>query len=122
MYGGGGEVGSGQGGFDRQPEGEPPLISSFPDRLAARRALAGEQGRAPNRFFRAATSKSIDFKATPLSGGRLRLEFLSPANNPGYGKRYVQEIDQFGNIRRWYQETWGPEGQVNTKWLMGGPG
>lgn len=43
------------------------------------------------------------------------------ANNIGYGKVYVQEIDSSGNIIREFKETIGPNGLIETKWIAGGP-
>ena len=98
-----------------------PATTDFPDREAARRALIGPQGQAANRFFRGATSKSVNFRIAPVSDDVLRLEYFSPARNPGYGKRYIQEVDGEGNVIREYKETWGPEGIIETKWVHGGP-
>lgn len=97
------------------------IETRFPDRESARRALSGAQGETANRFFRAATSKCVDFRITALKEGGVRLEFFAPANNPGYGKRYAQEIERTGVVVRWYKETWGPEGLIETKWLKGEP-
>jgi len=98
--------------------GEPLVFSS---RNEARYAFEGSQQRAANRFCRGATAKSIGFKATPLPGGGYRLEFFSPANNPGYGKRYVQDIGGKGVRVREFKETLGPGGVIETKWVFGGP-
>lgn len=87
----------------------------------ARQAFSGKQQEAANRFFKDATSKSQDFKTTPLENGGQRLEFFSPARNPGYGKRYVQEIDANGTALREYKDTIGPNGLIERKWLKGGP-
>ena len=76
---------------------------------------------AANRFFRDATSKSRDFKATEIGDGGYKLEFFSPANNPGYGKQYVQEVDRLGNVIREFKNTLGPDGLIETKWVHGGP-
>jgi hypothetical protein len=97
----------------------PGATTSFPDKQSARQAAPGPQAQATNRFVRAATAKSRDFKITELGGGNRRLEFFSPANNPGYGKRYVQQIDDRGRVVRWYKETWGPGGLIETKRLRG---
>ncbi len=96
-------------------------MPTFADRTAARWALAGPLGEATNRFFRGATSKSEAFQVTDLSNGHHRLEFFTPARNPGYGKRYIQEINGNGQIVREFKETFGPQGLVATKWIHGGP-
>ena len=83
--------------------------------------MSGPQQGAANRFFRGATGKSTDFRVTSLGGGRERLEYFSPANNPGYGKRYVQEIDADANVVSEYKETLGPDGLIETKWIHGLP-
>ena len=93
----------------------------FGSRSAAREGLTGDAGVAANRFFRDATSKSVDFQAQPLAGGGYRLQFFSPANNPGYGKLYVQEIDAAGNVISEFKNTPGPDGLIETKWVHGGP-
>jgi hypothetical protein len=49
------------------------------------------------------------------------LQFFSPADNPGYGKLYVQEIDRSGDILREFKTTIGPDGLGETKWVHGGP-
>jgi hypothetical protein len=64
------------------------------------------------KFFRGSTSKSRDFKVTELPNSCKRLEFFTPARNKGYGKRYVQELDNSGTILREFKETIGPNGQV----------
>ncbi len=97
---------------------ETPLV--FSSRNEARYAFEGYLQQAANRFFRGATAKSINFKATPLPGSGYRLEFFSPANNPGYGKRYVQDIDAQGVRIREFKETLGPNGVIETKWVFGG--
>jgi hypothetical protein len=90
-------------------------VLNFGSRAAAREGLSGEAGTAANRFFRGATSKSQDFQAQELPGGGYRLQFFSPANNPGYGKLYVQEIDRTGNVLREYKDTRGPDGFIERK-------
>jgi len=104
----------------QNPINEPTNVRTFPTRNEARRALTGDAGDAANRFFRDATTKSQDFKITSLDQG-YKFEFFSPANNPGYGKRYVQEVDPLGNVIREYKETWGPDGLIETKWVHGDP-
>ena len=95
-------------------------MADFAGKAEARQAFSGAQQHAANRFFRDATAKSTNFRATDLDGGQ-RLEFFSPANTPGYGKRYVQEIDAEGNVVREWKEILGPHGLVETKWVHGGP-
>jgi len=46
---------------------------------------------------------------------RLRLRFWSPADNAGYGKWYVQEIEESGATIE-YRETWGPQGLIEVKY------
>ena len=101
-------------------------MSSYADRTAARQALSGDLGAAANKFFKGASgpkakTPSTNFASTKLPGGAQRLEFYTPARNSGYGKRYVQELDSAGNKLRHYKETFGPEGLIETKWLVGGP-
>ena len=93
-------------------------VLNFGSRAAAREGLSGEAGTAANCFFRGATSKSQDFQAQELPGGGYRLQFFSPANNPGYGKLYVQEIDRTGNVLRRYKDTIGPDGFIERKMVQ----
>ena len=93
----------------------------FPGRQAARRAFEGDLGAAANRFFRGATSKSRNFRATALEGGGHSLQYFSPARNAGYGKRYVQDVSSNGQVLREFKETLGPNGLIETKWVHGGP-
>lgn len=93
----------------------------FDSKAAAREGFEGDVRSSADRFFRGATSKSQDFKATELGNGGYRLEFFSSANNPGYGKLYVQEIDQAGAVVREFKNTMGPDGLIETKWVHGGP-
>jgi hypothetical protein len=94
---------------------------TYPDRDSARRALTGALREAANRFFRGATSKSTDFFVSALRGGGYRFAFFTPARTPGYGKRYVQEINASGAVVREYKETHGPQGLIEVKWIHGGP-
>ncbi|HEY0259682.1 MAG TPA: hypothetical protein VGC18_07515 [Lacisediminihabitans sp.] len=96
-------------------------VLNFGSRAAAREGLPGDLAGAGNRFFRGATSKSQDFQAVELPGGGYRMQFSSPANNPGYSKVYVQEIDRAGQVLREYKNTMGPDGLIETKWVHGGP-
>lgn len=96
-------------------------VTHFASKAAARKAFSGDLQKAANRFFRDATSKSENFKALDISGGGKQLEFFTPAKNAGYGKRYVQEIDNLGNIVKEFKETIGPKGIIETKWIHGGP-
>ncbi len=111
-------LGDNNGGNNAAQGGEE--TTHFPDKDSARRALAGAQQAAANRFFRDAAKNSRDFKVTDLGGGNQRLEYFSPARNPGYGKRYVQEIDAQGAVLREYKDTLGPQGLIERKWLHGG--
>lgn len=92
-----------------------PEALSFGSRTAAREGLPGDLAGVGNRFFRGATSKSQEFQAIGLPDGGYRLQFFSPANNPGYGKLYVQEIDRSGNILSRYKDTMGPDGLIERK-------
>ena len=96
------------------------MTSGFPDRAAAQGALAGPLGESANHFFRGATAKCTDFKVTHLPD-RVRLEYFAPARNAGYGKRYIQELDNAGRVICEYKETWGPNGLIETKWVHGAP-
>jgi hypothetical protein len=93
--------------------------TQYETRADARGALAGDQQVAANRFFKGATGKSRDFRVTIYRSGRARLQFFSPARNPGYGKLYVQDIDERGGTVRRYKDTMGPEGLIERKWLRG---
>jgi hypothetical protein len=96
-------------------------VVAYTDKAAARQAFDGDLRVAANRFFRDATSKSEGFKTSDLPGGGHRLQFFSPANNPGYGKLYVQELDAEGNVIKEYKDTLGPDGLIERKWVHGGP-
>jgi hypothetical protein len=96
-------------------------VVSYADKVAARQAFEGDLRVTANRFFRDATSKSEGFKTSDLPGGGHRLQFFSPANNPGYGKLYVQELDASGAAIREYKDTLGPDGLIERKWIRGGP-
>jgi hypothetical protein len=105
----------------RPGNAENGRVTSYQDRAAARQALRGSAGQAANRFFRGATGKSRDFQTTDLGDEGFRLEYFSPARNPGYEKRYVQVIDLAGNVLREYKETWGPDDLIEPKWVHGAP-
>jgi hypothetical protein len=107
-----------QSGSGAEPDGEH---IDYPDKASARQALDGDSRVAANRFFRDATSKSEGFRVTETGDGGHRLQFFSPANNPGYGKLYVQEIDADGQVVREYKDTLGPDGLIERKWIHGGP-
>jgi hypothetical protein len=96
-------------------------VTSFADKTAARQAFGGEMRSAANRFFRDATSKSKDFQVRDLGNGGYRMQFFSTANNPGYGKLYVQEIDSTGSVLKEFKDTMGPDGLIERKWISGGP-
>ena len=112
-----GEAGA-LGRIDRESELK---VTLFPDRQAARDGLPGELRAISNKFFKRATSKSQDFKITPVPGGGYRLEFFSPAENPGYGKVYVLTTDSTGRTISRYKDTLGPDGLIERKSLPGGP-
>jgi RHS repeat-associated protein len=92
----------------------------YGSKTAARQGLPGLVGVAANRFFRGATAKSEGFQSQLLDSGGYRLQFFSPARNPGYGKLYVQEINAFGDVVLEYKNTLGPQGLIETKWIFGG--
>ena len=101
-----------------------PISHGFVDyagKAAAREAFDGDLRAAANRFFRDATAKSEQFRTSQLEGGGHRLQFFSPANNPGYGKLYVQDVDEAGRVLREYKDTLGPDGLIERKWVYGGP-
>lgn len=112
---------AGSGGGGDAPAGGDARDINFLDRASARQAFDGDARTAANRFFRGATSKSTNFQAQNLGNGQYKMQFLSPANNPGYGKLYVQEIDSSGTVLKEYKDTLGPDGLVERKWLVGGP-
>ncbi len=96
-------------------------VMSFATKQAAREALDGSLGAAANRFFRGAATNAQDFRITNLAGGGKRFAFFSPARNAGYGKLYVQEVNNAGTVIREFKNTIGPRGLIETKWLHGGP-
>jgi hypothetical protein len=96
-------------------------VTAFPDKDTARQAFEGDSQAAANRFFRGATSKSTDYQVQDLGNGQHQMQFYSPADNPGYGKLYVQQIDSSGGVLCEYKDTVGPDGLVERKWLSGGP-
>jgi hypothetical protein len=96
-------------------------VVSYADKAVARQAFDGDLRVSANRFFRDATSKSEGFKSSDLPGGGHRLQFFSPANNPGYGKLYIQELDASGMVIKEYKDTLGPDGLIERKWIHGGP-
>lgn len=96
-------------------------VVGYADRVSARNGLPGELREASNRFFRKATSKSTDFRITGFGDGGFRMEFFSPADNPGYGKLYVETIGKGGEVVTRFKDTVGPDGLIERKWLIGGP-
>jgi hypothetical protein len=109
------------GALGRLSEESMPRVMLFADKAGARAGLEGDLRPACNRFFKGATGKSKDFRIVEQDGGRFRLEFFSPAENPGYGKLYVQTIDAEGRILARYKDTVGPNGLIERKWMEGGP-
>jgi hypothetical protein len=95
--------------------------ATFASKQAAREALDGPLGKAANRFFRDAAKNARDFRISDLPEGGKRFEFFLPARNAGYGKLYVQEVDNAGRVVREFKNTMGPNGLIETKWLHGGP-
>ncbi|CAL7961104.1 hypothetical protein MIDIC_240071 [Alphaproteobacteria bacterium] len=94
-------------------------VKEFLDKKDAKEAyIELNSAESVSKFFSGATSKSKNFKVIEFKDGSKRLEFFSPANTPGYGKRYIQEIDANGNLIKEFKETIGPDGNVlNTKLL-----
>lgn len=64
-------------------------------------------------------TKSSDFKIIDLPEGGKRFEFFSLANNEGYGKLYVQEVNAQGKIMKEFKDTIGPEGLIERKFITG---
>ncbi|MEW6776848.1 MAG: putative Ig domain-containing protein [Bdellovibrionota bacterium] len=87
----------------------------------AREALKGGAGKAASKFFKGATKKSVDFEIVELSNKTFQFSFISPADTPGYMKKYIQQVDEFGNILAEFKDTLGPNGLIQRKWLHGGP-
>jgi hypothetical protein len=100
--------------------GDAANVLTFADKGAARASLDGDLQTACNRFFRDATAKSQDFQVMRRSNGSVQMQFFSPANNPGYGKLYVQIVDSSGQIVTEYKDTIGPGGLIERKWIHGG--
>jgi uncharacterized protein YukE len=96
---------------------EKDAVRAFANRAEARADFPENLCAAANKFFKQATSKCQDFVAEPLSGGGYRMRFFAPANNPGYGKLYVQEIDSSGTVISDYKDTVGPQGLIERKWV-----
>ena len=91
---------------------------AYATRAEARQAFTGAEREAADEFFKGATGKSIDFQSTPLSGGGQMMQYFSPANNPGYGKLYVQYINEMGEVLGEYKLNIGPGGVAGTlKWV-----
>ena len=72
-----------------------------------------------NRFFRGATAKSQDYQVADLGNGQYQMQFFSPARNLGYGKLYIQTIDDAGSVLSEYKDTMGPNGLIERKWIVG---
>jgi len=92
-------------------------IIRFSGRTDARNALPDDLRSVSNKFFRAATGKSTDFRSIALRNGQTRMQFFSPANNAGYGKLYVAIVDREGVMVARYKDTLGPQGLINRKWM-----
>jgi hypothetical protein len=93
---------------------------TYETKAEARSALIGDAGSQANKFFKGATSKSIEFKIAPArENGGYRLSFYSPANNPGYGKLYVQEISANGDVESWYKDTLHGDQVIERKYIPG---
>src|SRR4051812_24225829 len=102
-------------------EGSVAKVVPFADKTTARQGLEGDLQPVANRFFRGATGKSRDFQVIVLRDGTVRMQFFSPANNPGYGKMYVQTIDSSGRVLQEFKDTMGPDGLIQRKWIHGEP-
>jgi len=96
---------------------ERGLEIRFSTRAEARQALTGTLRAAANRFFRDATSKSRDFRLVQMSDGGHWFQFFTPARNRGYGKLYVQKVDEMGRVVTEYKDTLGPSGLIERKWI-----
>ena len=96
---------------------EKDVVRAFANRAEARAGFPENLRAAANKFFKQATTKCEDFAAEPLPGGGYRMRFFAPANNPGYGKLYVQEIDSSGTVISDYKDTVGPQGLIERKWV-----
>jgi hypothetical protein len=55
----------------------------------------------------------------PAPVGQYQMQFFSSANNPGYGKLYVQIINDSGDVVSEYKDTLGPTGLIERKWITG---
>ncbi|MGI4852322.1 MAG: hypothetical protein ACRYGR_10330 [Janthinobacterium lividum] len=66
-------------------------------------------------FFEGASGKCQDFKITPLNDNRYKLEFFAPANNPGFGKRYIKVLDNNGKKISYKAYTIGLKGLIQMK-------
>ena len=74
---------------------------------------------AQNFFKEAKGSKNI--KATQLPDNRIKFEFFDPAENVGFGKRYVQIIDKVTKeVLVDKKMTVGPNGLIDVKYIKGG--
>jgi hypothetical protein len=96
-------------------------VTKFANRAAARQAFSDNppMQTAANKFFRGATGKSQDFQVADLGNGQYKLQFFSPANNPGYGKLYIQTINNSGATVNEYKDTLGPSGIIERKPIFG---
>lgn len=68
---------------------------------------------------KASPCRTRGFQISELADGGYRMQFFSPARNAGYGKVYVQEIDEAGVVVREYKHTMGPDGLIETKGVHG---
>ena len=69
-----------------------------------------------NKFFKGSKAITKDFRVTKLENNNLELSFFDPAQTPGYGKKYILEVDQYGNKVSHYRQTIDPSGRIlNTK-------
>ncbi len=67
-------------------------------------------------FFQGATGKSDQFHVFKTDKG-FKFEFFSKAKNQGYGKNYIQDVDDYGKKINEYKETIGPSGVIDREYL-----
>jgi hypothetical protein len=91
---------------------------TFNSRSAARSAfMEGSDLRtAANRFFKGATGKSEQFRIVRY-GDDYEFSFFSPANNPGYGKRYIEDVNPDCTRVNSYKVTEFQSEALEIKWI-----
>jgi hypothetical protein len=92
-------------------------INVFADKTSARNFLQDSVYHTEgNKFFKGAKPISKDLKIAKLDSGNIEMSFFDPADTPGYGKKYILELDKYGNKISHYRQTIDPSGKVlNTK-------